>query len=185
MSFLSLWLPILLSAGLVFIVSSILHMFLPLHKNDFATLPQEDALLGDMRSRGLRPGNYAFPCARSMSEMGTPEMQEKYRQGPVGFMFVLPDGPPAMAKSLVQWFLYTVIVGVFVAYVAELTLSPGAEYWSVFRVTGTLAFMAFAMGEPMVSIWQARKWSTTLRHMFDGAIYSLTMAGAFAGFWLG
>ncbi|MFQ5717948.1 MAG: hypothetical protein ACE5IK_00225 [Acidobacteriota bacterium] len=38
----SLVLPILLSAVLVFVVSSIIHMVLPYHRGDFSQLPAED-----------------------------------------------------------------------------------------------------------------------------------------------
>ena len=57
----SLWMPIVLSAVGVFVVSSISHMVLKLHKNDYAKLPDEDAVRAAMRSAGVRPGNYRFP----------------------------------------------------------------------------------------------------------------------------
>lgn len=183
MTLLTLWLPILLSAGLVFIVSSILHMVLPTHKSDYAKLPQEDALLADMRSRGLRPGNYAFPRLESAADMKKPEMLEKYQQGPVGFLQVLPEGPPAMGKALAFWFLYSLVVGVFVAYLTSHTVAPGSEYWTVFRVAGTAAFLVYALGEPTNSIWRGMNWSTSFKNVLDGLIYSLVVAGSFAGFW--
>ena len=65
-----LWLPILLSAAAVFIVSSILHMVIPIHKGDFEKMPGEDKVLETMRSHDLQPGSYMFPCAESMKDMG-------------------------------------------------------------------------------------------------------------------
>ena len=42
----SLWLPIVVSAVIVFLASWVVHMFLPHHRSDFAKLPpQEDAVL--------------------------------------------------------------------------------------------------------------------------------------------
>jgi len=42
MAFLTaLWLPILLSAVIVFVASSIMHMVLPYHRNDYGQLPDE------------------------------------------------------------------------------------------------------------------------------------------------
>ncbi len=38
----ALWLPILLSSIIVFVVSSIIHMLLPWHKSDYARVPDED-----------------------------------------------------------------------------------------------------------------------------------------------
>jgi hypothetical protein len=40
-----------------------------------------------------------------------------------------------MTKPLIQWFIYTLIVGVFAAYVASRTLDAGAEYLKVFLRT--------------------------------------------------
>ena len=44
----SLWLPILLSAVVVFIVSSIVHMVLPYHRSDFRQLPGEASVMTAM-----------------------------------------------------------------------------------------------------------------------------------------
>jgi hypothetical protein len=41
----ALWLPILLSAVIVFVASSIMHMVLPYHRNDYSELPDEDKIL--------------------------------------------------------------------------------------------------------------------------------------------
>ena len=61
---------------------------------------------------------------------------------PVGFLTVVPSGPPGMGKNLIQWFLYSVLISLVVAYVALLGLFRGATYATVFRVTGTVAFPA-------------------------------------------
>jgi hypothetical protein len=42
----SLWLPILVSAIIVFLASWILHMFLPYHRSDFQKVPSEDECRG-------------------------------------------------------------------------------------------------------------------------------------------
>ncbi len=61
----ALWLPILLSAVIVFIASSIIHMVLPYHRSDYRQLPDEDKLLATLRAAGLKPGLYHFPfCTR-------------------------------------------------------------------------------------------------------------------------
>ena len=179
----SLWLPILLSAVLVFVVSALVHMVLPIHRKDFAQLPGEANVLEAMRKENVASGDYVFPCPQSMKEMKSPEMMKKYEQGPVGFLTIIPSGPPAMGASLVQWFVYSLVVGVFIAYLASRTLIAGTEYLQVFRVAGTAAFLAYAGTQPVQSIWGKRKWSTTAKHVMDGFLYALVTAGAFAGFW--
>ena len=141
-SLIDLWLPILLSAVFVFIASSILHLMIPIHKGDYQKLPGEDEVLEQMRAQGVQPGSYMFPCAASMKDVGSPEMIEKCQLGPVGFLTVVPSGPPGMGKNLIQWFLYSVLISLVVAYVALLGLFRGATYATVFRVTGTVAFPA-------------------------------------------
>ncbi len=55
----SLWLPILLSAVLVFITSAIIHMVLKYHNRDFSRLPNEDAVRAALR--GSNPAQYVVP----------------------------------------------------------------------------------------------------------------------------
>ena len=88
-----------------------------------------------------------------------------------------------MGKSLIQWFIYSLVLGVFVAYVTSRTTGAGAEYLQVFRVAGVAAFLGYAGAEPVAAIWGKRKWSTIGKRIFDGFIYALVTAGAFAGFW--
>ena len=88
----ALWLPIVLSAVLVFIASSIIHMLLTYHRSNYGKLPNEDVLLAAMRDAKVPPGNFGFPWCASPKEMGSTEMTEKYKQGPVGFMTVMPSG---------------------------------------------------------------------------------------------
>ena len=54
----SLWLPILLSAVIVFVASSIMHMLLPYHRSDYSQLPDEDKVLTALRGVALKRGLY-------------------------------------------------------------------------------------------------------------------------------
>ena len=180
---LDLWLPILLSAVFVFVVSSVFHMLIPIHKGDYKKLPREEAVLEGMRAQGVAPGAYMFPCAGSMKEMASPEMIEKLNRGPVGFMTVLPNGPMNMGKNLTQWFLYSLAVSIFTAYLATIVLPVGTDYMLVFRVTGTVAFMAYALGNVVDSIWKGVSWIVSLKFVFDGTVYALVTAGAFGWLW--
>lgn len=179
----ALWLPILLTAVFVFIVSSILHMVLPIHKGDYKKIAGEAEFLATLRAKGLSPGHYMFPCAGSMKEMSTPEMVSKMNQGPVGLLTVLPNGQTPLGKLLFQWFLYCGLIGFVVAYVASLSLAPGAEYMKVFRLTGSVAILGFALGCISDSIWKGVSWRITAKFIFDGVIYGLVTAGTFGWLW--
>ena len=179
----ALWLPILVSAVLVFVASSLLHMLLTYHHHDYGKLPEEASLLEAMRKASVGPGNYRFPCPDSMKDMSSPEMMEKYKKGPVGLVHVVPSGPPAMPKYLAMWFIYCLFVGYLVAYLTGRTVDAGTDYLAVFRVAGTAAFLAYAVGSIQESIWRGLLWSTTLKHLADGLIYSLLTAGVFGWLW--
>ncbi|MFC1661405.1 hypothetical protein ACFL3S_08160 [Gemmatimonadota bacterium] len=184
-SILALWLPILLSAVAVFVISSVIHMLLPYHRSDFADLPQEDQVMDSLRGFNIPPGEYYIPRAADSKEMQSEAYLEKTRKGPVMFMTVMENGPPAMAASLAQWFLYSILVGVFAAYVAGRALDPGAHYLSVFRFAGCTAFVGYSLALLQNSIWYKRAWSTTAKSVFDGLIYALFTAGIFGWLWPG
>jgi hypothetical protein len=178
----SLWIPILLSAVIVFIASSIIHMVLPYHRSDYKQLPDEDKVLATLRPASLNPGLYIFPYC-THKDMKSPAIAEKQKQGPVGSMTVIPNGPPNMGKYLGTWFTYCVIIGIFTAYLTGRTVAPGASYLAVFRVAGTVAFMAYGVGQISDSIWKNQPWSNTIKHVFDGLIFALLTAGTFGWLW--
>ncbi len=180
---LSLWVPILLSAVIVFVASSIIHMVLPFHQSDYRKLPDEDGTMDALRKLGLPPGDYHFPCPGSPKELKDPAFLQKMTKGPVGFMTILPSGPPAMGRNLAQWFVYCVVVGVFAAYVAGRALSPGAHYLKVFRFAGVTAFTGYALALWQNTIWYRRTWTTTLKSTLDGLVYGLLTAGTFGWLW--
>lgn len=182
-SIMSLWLPILLSAVIVFVVSSIIHMLLPYHRSDFKKIPSEDEVMHELRKFNIPPGDYAIPRAGSAKEMGTPEFVEKATQGPVALITVMPSGPPSMGGSLVQWFIYSIVVGIFAAYISGRALEPGAHYLEVFRFAGCTAFVGYAVALLQNSIWYKRSWSVTLKSVFDGLVYALMTAGTFGWLW--
>jgi hypothetical protein len=179
----SLWLPILLSAIGVFVASSLIHMVIGWHRSEYGKLPREDDVLAALRDAGVAPGEYAFPNCTDPKQAATPEMKGKFEAGPVGFATILPNGLPSMGRSLVSWFVYTLVVGVLVAYVTSRTLDADAHYLQVFRVAGTVAFLIYAGAEPAYSIWKGRPWSSTVKGMADGLIYGLVTAGVFGWLW--
>jgi hypothetical protein len=176
------WLPVLLSAVIVFIASSIIHMVLPYHRSDYRALPDEDKLMAVLRGAGLTRGLYIFPYC-THKDMKSPAAQEKYKQGPVGMMTIFPSGPPALPKFLGMWFVYCLIVSFFVAYLAGHTVAHGAPYLAVFRVVGTAAFLAYGLAHLSNGIWKGQTWGTTIKEVFDGLIYGLLTAGTFGWLW--
>lgn len=179
----ALWLPILLSAVLVFVASSVIHMFLGYHANDFGPVPGEDRVMTVLREEGVAVGQYVMPHAPDMDAMSSPEYVEKSKRGPVAFLTVLESGPPSMGRQLVQWFVYLVMASLLIAYVVGLSLGPGAPYMDVFRIVSATAFLAYTVALWQQPIWYGRRWSMTLKNSLDGLIYALLTAGVFGWLW--
>ncbi len=182
-SVMSLWLPILASAVIVFVASSIIHMLLPYHRSDFKKVPNEDEVMATLRNAGITPGQYVIPCPSNMKEMGSPEFVEKSTKGPVAFMMVGKSGPPNMGKSLALWFVYCIVVGIFAAYIASRAIEPGAHYLSVFRFVGATAFIGYTLAFWQDTIWLNASVTSTLKSTFDGLVYGLLTAGTFGWLW--
>jgi hypothetical protein len=179
----ALWMPIVLSAVLVFVASSLVWMALPHHKSDAVGLPDEEATLAVLRKQSLKPGLYRFPWMADMEAMKSPAMQEKIRQGPVGMLTIFRGDIFNMGRSMASWFVYLLVVGALVAYVAGRTLAPGEHYLQVFRVVGTVATLTHVGGHVPGAIWWGRPWSVVFKEIADGLLYGLLTAGAFGWLW--
>jgi len=179
----SLWLPILVSSVFVFIVSSIIHMATPWHKNEYPKLPDEDRFRNAVGPLAIPPGDYMVPRCSAMKEMSSPEMKEKMDKGPNMVLTVLPNGQITMGKPLVLWFVYSVVVSIFAAYVATRALPAAASYLAVFRFAGVTAFVGYTLALWQMVIWYNRSTAATLRGTIDGLIYACVTAGAFGWLW--
>lgn len=181
----SLILPIVVSAVLTFIVSALIWMVLPHHKTDWKALPNEDPVRAALNAQRPGPGLYMIPGGMIGGQgMKDPAVLKKFEEGPVGFVTLrrLPvsmNMGPMMAQSVV----FYLVVGTIVAYLAGRTLGPGTEYLQVFRVTGTVAWLAYGFGTVPDSIWFGRPWSTTVKHMLDALLMALVTAGTFGWLW--
>src|SRR5262245_47423728 len=145
MPFGSLWLPVVLSAVAVFLVSSILHMVLTYHKRGYKGFSNEDAVRAAIGG-GTEPGLYMLPYCSDMKKMAEPAMKKKFVDGPLALVTIRPRGEVRMGKHLAQWFAFAFLVSFVAAYVARHTLVPGASGMEVLRITGTIAFGIYGLG---------------------------------------
>lgn len=173
--------PILLSAVLVFVASSLIHMCLQIHKGDYQKLPNEDAALDALRKAGVGPGQFMFPHCSSMKEATSPAMKEKFTRGPTGTLVVRGGDCMNMGKALGQWFAFCLVVSVITAYVTGLARGPGGG--DIFRISATIALLGYGFSSVCDSIWKGISWSTTAKFLFDGLVYALCTAWMFRSFW--
>jgi hypothetical protein len=177
------WLPILLSSVIVFVASSVIHMAPLWHKGDFPKMPMESQVLDALRPLAIPPGDYFIPRASGMEEMRTPEFKAKMAKGPVAVFTVMPNGPISMNRNLIQWFVFLLVVGVFVAYINGRSLPMNTPYLRVFKSVAVTTFVAYSLALVELSIWYRRSWVMTAKSALDGVIYALLTAGVFGWLW--
>lgn len=180
---LTLWLPILLSAVIVFIASAIIHTVLPWHKGDYRSVPNEDQVRAALRPFAIAPGDYMIPRPGSSADLKSPEFLERVREGPNLIVTVLPNAQWSMGRNLSLWFVYCLVVSTLAACLTGLAAPPGSDYHAVFHFVGMAAFIGYAVALWQMSIWWRRSWMTTFKATIDGLIYALLTAATFAWLW--
>jgi hypothetical protein len=180
---LQLWLPILLAAIGVFVVSSVIHMLTPWHKGDYRKLPQEDQVLSALRPFAVPPGDYMGPQPASMADMNSEAFKQKAALGPRVMLTVFPGGSLGMGKNLAGWFVYSLLIAAIVAGLDCLVFPRGADGHDIFHVSLIVGALAYAGGLWQMAIWYHRSLVTTVKSTIDGLIYAAITAGLLAWFW--
>ena len=183
MPFGSLWLPVLVSAAVVWIASAIAWMAMPHHKSDFKKLPDEAGMTELLRKMALAPGQYLLPFMGDHKQMKDPAFCKRLEEGPLASIRIQKNGMPKMGPQLVTYFAYCVLVSFLVGYIARHTLDFGAERLIVFRLTGTVAIAAYTMALIPESIWMWRPWNVTWKSVFDSIVYGILTGAIFACLW--
>lgn len=183
MPFVSLWLPIAVSAVAIFVLSSIFHMVLKHHRADYRGLPNEAEVAEVMRKAKPGPGLYAIPYCPDPSSMNDPAVIRRYTEGPVGLFAVRRSGPPTLGKALGQWFAFCLFVSFVASYLARHSLSSSADGLTVMRITGTAAFLGYAAPHLQASIWSAVPWANAYRGVIDSALYAIATGLVFRLLW--
>jgi hypothetical protein len=180
---LALWLPILLSAVVVFVISSLVHMVFKWHAPDYRGFSNEEAVRAAIRAGHPTRGLHVVPYCGDMKEMGSEAMLQKYREGPIAYITIASSGVPNMGKSLGLWFLFCLVIAAAGALLATqlLGLDP-AQARAAAKLVGAVSFIAHGSGTITESIWMARPWGSSAKHLLDAALYAI--GSAFVFYWL-
>ena len=179
---LSLWLPILLSAAVVWIVSAIVWMALPHHKSDFIGLPDEDAFVEYIRKSGIKPGNYVFPDFRKREAMKSEKVSKAIEEGPIGHLSLWRP-PLTMGGKMVATFVVYLVVSILIAYLASVALPRTAEFVRVFQVVGTAGILAYSFSFIPNAIWFGAYRRTIVASIIDGIVFGAITGAIFAWRW--
>ena len=180
MSILDLWIPILAATGIMWIASALIWTVLPWHKSDYRQAADEEGVRAALR--GADAGFYNVPHCKTQAEFNTPEIQQKFNEGPVAYITVLPPGVPSMGRNMALMVAFFLFVSVLCAYFVSRTVAPDASYLETFRVAGCVAWIANGVAHIPESVWFGRPWSSTAKSLFDALIYGLLAGGVFG--WL-
>ena len=67
---------------LVFVVSSIIHVFLTYHHSDYGNVGDEYGVMHALMGFNILPGDYVIPCAGGMETMKSDTFREKVEKVP-------------------------------------------------------------------------------------------------------
>ncbi len=181
---LALGFPVLVSAVVVFVISSLVHMAFKWHASDYGRFADEDAVRAALNARRPAPGRNVIPFCGDMKEMGSEAMRQKYREGPVGPITLGPVGVPVLGKFLGQWFVWTLVVAA-VAGVAALRLqgAGAAHARGAAELAALVTLAAHGFGTVIESIWAMRPWSSSAKYLLDAALYAAGTYGVFLQLW--
>lgn len=181
---LSLWLPILLSAVVVFVISSLVHMVLKWHASDYSAFANEDAVRDAIRAGNPAPGRYVLPHCAEMKDMASAAMVKKYQEGPVGHVTILRNGVHNMGKYLGQWFLWSLAIAVVAAFLAARIYGLDHSHArAAAKLVGAVSFIAHGFGTVTESIWMGRPWSGSAKYLLDAALYAVGSGLVFLWLW--
>jgi hypothetical protein len=179
--FFALWLPTLVSAVVVFFLSSIIHMVVPWHKGDYAKFPDEAGVLDTLRGFNLAPGEYMAPRPTSGGDMGSPEFREKVKRGPLVILNIASGGSVSMAKPLILWFVYVLVISAIAGHLAFTSNHADSRY--IFHNVALTSFLAYAAGLWQQTIWFRKPALTSFKATFDGLIYAVVTGVIFMYLW--
>lgn len=178
-----LWMPILITAVLIFVTSSLIHMVFKWHNSDYLPLANEDDVRAAIRARSPPPGQYMMPHCVDMKEMGGETMLKKFAEGPVAFLTVRKNGPPAMGPTFAMWFAFTVVVAACAGWLAMSAFAGKANASAAGQMVGFISFLAYGGGSVPLGIWMGKPWSSVAKDLLDALIYGVISGVVFMWLW--
>jgi len=177
-----LWLPILLSAVVVWIVATMAWAVLPHHKQDFIGLPDENGFIEYLRRSGIQSGNYLFPDFRDPQVMRSERIDKVMKEGPVGHLNLWPT-PVSMGSKMVATFFVYLAVSILIAYLTRVAIPGPAPFLQVFQVAATAGILAYCFSSIPSAIWFGSYKRTIVATLIDGVIYGAIIGAIFGWRW--
>jgi hypothetical protein len=180
-----LLLPILVSGAACLVISVLTWGVLPFHAREHLRLPTEPELLEALRRDMPKPGIYSFPY-RGLHGANNErhDVAANLLRGPVGYIVIGKSGPRKIAGSLVQHFVFLLVVATLTAYIATISgLKDGAPFDKVFRIVALVSSMTLVLGTVPLSIWFSRPWKSFALQLIEGVACGAITGAVFGWLW--
>jgi len=118
-----------------------------------------------------------------MKDMASPEMQQKFQEGPVGLVVLRSPGKPNMGKSLGQWFVLNLLIALLCGHLAAGSVAAGASLHHVFHLVGLVSFLAHGGGSIQSGIWMGMPWRAVAKDLLDALIFGVLSGVVFMWLW--
>jgi hypothetical protein len=144
---------------IVFIWGAISHMVLPLGEAGIQMIPDEDAVVGVLKTSLPNPGVYIFPGMEMKKDPTEAEQKawaEKYRTGPTGLLVIRSGGEEAISPKMLATEFVSNVAGALVA--AFLLAKIGGSYGA--RVVAVALLGLFGWLALSISYWNWYGFST-------------------------
>jgi hypothetical protein len=189
-NFIALWLPIVVSAVAVWVLSAVFWMLINHHDGDYAALPKDGEidLVTKLRSLGVQPRVYLFPHVANCND-DKKVQQQKFVEGPCGTLTVFPKPDGAqMGRNMVLSVLLYLAVSIVMAYLGSLALPVHAKenapsFAKVFQFMGTAGVLGYAFAHVPGAVWFGATKRAIVLNILDGVVYGLAAGAVFAWLW--
>lgn len=181
--FTQLWMPIVVSALVAWIISAIIWTAMPHRKKEWGGVTDEDDFRKAITSRKLKPGNYMFPYCEP-AEMKDEAHKNRMNTGPYGTLYIWTHRR-GMGACMGGSFVFNLVASFFIAYIAWQALTGQADtaYLKVFQITGATAFLTYTFALIPGGIWFGKPVRSMVYDAIEGLVIALMIAGVFGWLW--
>ena len=177
-----LWLPIVLTAVALFVLSSLAWTVLPHHTGDFKEIPDPDAWREALAKQGVTSGSYMYPFTEDRAQMKSDDFKQRYTDGPWCLLTAWP-ARPNMPRNMLVTLLYFGVVAILIAYVTYEARPLGASFAEVFQVSFTAGALAFLGNGLLNAVWFGKPIRWIITDTADCLAYALAAGVLFAVLW--
>jgi len=163
----------ILGGVLLFIWGFLSWAVLPIHKSSIRQLPSEGVVIAALQSTVQLKGVYFFPA---MPENKTDpavqqQWEEKYRRGPVGMIFINPEGQnPVMPLQMASGLVISILSSFLVVWFLTRSTAYAGSYFARVAFCGMFGIFLVVASNLLMWNWFSEPNDWTLGLIIDNVI---------------